>query len=273
MSAPTVPQSAGAASATHPALPAVPLTTLVQVELRKMVDTRAGRWLLGIAALITLGVLLIVVFAGGGASDGETLTYGDLLALSQLPASFLLPVLGILAATAEFSQRTALATFSLVPSRGRVLGGKLAAGVLLALASIVVSLIASALALLLAGTVASYDTSWSSASLSSILELSLFQILSVQLGIAFGLAVLNSPVAIVAWFLLPQIWAGLTVTIDALADARPWLDTSVSWTALIDPTAEPMTGELWQQVAVTSILWIGVPLAIGLARVLRKDIS
>lgn len=271
MSAATAP--APAADAQHPAVASIPLTTLVKIELRKMVDTRAGRWLLGILAFITLAVLLLVVLTSSGGADSETMTFGDLLAISQLPASFLLAVLGILAATGEFSQRTALTTFSIVPSRGRVIAGKVAAGVLLALGALVIALVASALALLLATVVKDYPTSWGGASISGILEIALFSVLSVQLGIAFGLALLNSPIAIVTWLILPQVWAGLTLTIDGLADVQPWIDTSESWSRLIDPTAPSMTGEVWGQVVVTSLLWIGIPMAIGTWRVMRKEIN
>ena len=53
-----------------------------------------------------------------------------------LPIGILLPVLGILTVTSEWSQRTALTTFALVPARSRVVGAKLAAGMIIALASL-----------------------------------------------------------------------------------------------------------------------------------------
>ncbi len=40
--------------------PRVPFARLVRTELRKMSDTRAGRWLLG----ITVGVLVLLAYAG-----------------------------------------------------------------------------------------------------------------------------------------------------------------------------------------------------------------
>ncbi len=52
--------------------------------------------------------------------------------------SVLLPVLGILLVTAEWSQRTALTTFTLVPRRERIIAAKAAAGVALAVAATVV---------------------------------------------------------------------------------------------------------------------------------------
>ena len=43
--------------------PRVPLTRLLAVELRKMVDTRAGKWLLAAIGLLTLIVLVIFLLA------------------------------------------------------------------------------------------------------------------------------------------------------------------------------------------------------------------
>jgi ABC-2 type transport system permease protein len=123
-----------------------PLARLVLVELRKAVDTRAGRWLL---------VLIVLVAMAGAILTGVTGSAGDrnlvhvLGATSQLVA-VLLPVLGILLVTAEWSQRTALTTFTLVPRRDRVIAAKAAAGVLLAAAATIVCAIVSAAVLVTA---------------------------------------------------------------------------------------------------------------------------
>ena len=55
-------------------------------------------------------------------------------------AGVLIPVLGILAVTSEWSQRTAVTTFALVPRRDRVIAAKLLAGLALALAAVGVCL-------------------------------------------------------------------------------------------------------------------------------------
>jgi uncharacterized integral membrane protein len=117
-SGPQTPSQRGGA-----ARPAIPLKTLVSVELRKMTDTRAGLWLLiGVGAIVAL-VLGIAVATG----DAGTREFTNLVALAQLPLGILLPVLGVLAATSEWSQRTVLTTFSLVPSRSSVISAKVLA--------------------------------------------------------------------------------------------------------------------------------------------------
>src|SRR5215210_5658638 len=103
------------------------LSRLIAVELRKMVDTRAGLWLqLGVVALTVAAVILRSVT--GDASDH---VFRAELAWALQPAAVLLPVVGILLVTSEWTQRTALATFTLVPQRSRVVVAKLAAGVAL----------------------------------------------------------------------------------------------------------------------------------------------
>lgn len=90
-------------------VPAPALRRLVLVELRKSADTRAGRWLLGtLAAIAIAGVVLLLIFGKAGDQD-----FGGFVFTAQLPLGLLLPVLGILSMTSEWSQRTALATFAL----------------------------------------------------------------------------------------------------------------------------------------------------------------
>src|SRR5262245_60938339 len=98
------------------------------VELRKMVDTRAGASLLLAVVALTIVVIVARVF---GKHAGHTLT-GLFVDPLQVPSTFL-PVIGILLVTSEWTQRTSLITFTLVPRRLRVLAAKIVAGIILAL--------------------------------------------------------------------------------------------------------------------------------------------
>src|SRR5690349_1449189 len=89
-----------------------PFTRLVRVELRKSADTRSGFWLLasmGIVTVLTLGIMLIV----SATNDTANLAYGDFVGGVAFLTGILLPVLGILLVTSEWSQRTAMSTFAL----------------------------------------------------------------------------------------------------------------------------------------------------------------
>ena len=150
--------------------PGVAMGRLVHVELRKMVDTRAGRWLLiGIAAVCALVVTLVLIW-------GETgdVTYASLFGLTTFPLILLLPIMGIMTATSEWSQRTGLVTFTLEPHRGRVILAKAVASVLLGLVLVAAAFVVAAVGHL-AGVVAldlpgSWALGWSLVLLVSALD-------------------------------------------------------------------------------------------------------
>src|SRR3954463_701187 len=89
----------------------IPFRRVTTVELRKMFDTRSGFWLIasvGITALLaTIGVILF--------APDSALTYGSFAAAIGVPMTILLPVISILSVTSEWSQRSGLTTFTLVP--------------------------------------------------------------------------------------------------------------------------------------------------------------
>ncbi|MDO9352994.1 MAG: ABC transporter permease subunit [Solirubrobacteraceae bacterium] len=245
----------------------VPMTTLVGVELRKMVDTRAGRWLLIGVAAVTVLVLGIALATG----DAGTRSFTNLFSLAQLPLSILIPVLGVLAATSEWSQRTVLTTFALVPSRSRIVSAKVLAAMSLALLTVVFALVVAAAAAAVAPIFGAVDSDWS-LPIGDLLQVVVYQQLNMLLGVALGTLLLNSALAIVLYFVLPTIWSGLTDSISALADAQRWLDTSTTWMRLVDPDVA-MTGTHWAQAGATALLWIAVPLAIGVTRILRREVD
>lgn len=88
---------------------------LTLVELRTSYDTRASFWLLasiGIIALVIEGFLLIVTLV-----QDTTALYEDFVFLAAFGTVILLPLLGIMLVTAEWTQRTAMVTFCLEPNR------------------------------------------------------------------------------------------------------------------------------------------------------------
>ena len=83
-----------------------------------MADTRAGFWLLVVDRPAHGAVAVIA----GLVLDDDDQNLLNILAVTVQPASILMPVVGILLVTSEWSQRTAMITFALVPGRLRVLG-------------------------------------------------------------------------------------------------------------------------------------------------------
>ncbi len=114
------------------------LWRLTAVELRKMVDTRAGFWLLlCILGVDRCGARRDASCAFGQADDP---TFTNMFALAAAPSAILLPIVGILLVSSEWTQRTTLITFTLVPRRARVLEAKVFAGVALAGVALLIAL-------------------------------------------------------------------------------------------------------------------------------------
>ena len=73
------------------------------------------------------------------APDGE-LTYDTFAAAIGFPMSVILPVVAILSVTSEWSQRSGLTTFTLVPHRGRVVLAKAVVAVGIGVVSMLVAM-------------------------------------------------------------------------------------------------------------------------------------
>ena len=70
-----------------PSVAAVPFSRVLRVELRKLVDTRAGFWLLAAIGIITVAVVVVFLFA----ADADDLTYLHFVGVTATPQSLLLP--------------------------------------------------------------------------------------------------------------------------------------------------------------------------------------
>lgn len=244
------------------------LATLSAVELRKAVNTRAGRWLLIVVGILALGGTAIGMFA----ISSDTRTYDTFIQINLQLTSFVLPVVGILLMTSEWSQRSALTTFALVPRRSRVLVAKLVAALVIAVvgwaAAFLLACLGTALSSRPAGMAS--EEVWG-LTVGDVLISLIWVVLSMALGIAFGLAFLNTAAAIVLVFVLPLAWTILSGLITVLREhVQPWLDTNISWNNLLN---NDLSGQHWAQVAVATAVWVLLPGAIGARRMLTREVS
>ncbi|MEU8239507.1 ABC transporter permease [Actinoplanes missouriensis] len=244
--------------------PTIPLPRLTVVELRKLADTRAGFWLLLVIGLATIGTSAILL---GWAEDADQ-TFEAFFTFGLVPSTVLLPVLGILSITSEWSQRTALATFTLVPARGRVLLAKLASGTIIAIGAAAATGLLAAAGNVIAGMMGG-DASWG-IDASLVWQGLLMQVVFVLMGIGFGALLQNTPLAIVIYFALPTVWSILGETIKGLRTASEWLDLNVTSQAMSEPG---MTGGEWARFGVSVAVWVVLPLLLGTVRVLRREVS
>lgn len=247
----------------------IPMTRIIGVELQKMFDTRSGFWLVtGIGIAATLATLATILFV-----PDDDLSYGAFGAAIGMPMSVILPMVAILAVTSEWSQRSGLSTFTLVPHRGRVIGGKLAATLLVGVASITIALAVGALGNVVGSAIVGVDRTWDM-SLGEIAQIYLADALGMLMGFMLGVLIRNSPGAIVAYFVyalvLPAAFGTLAAFQDWFADIQGWIDFQFSSTMLYD---NDMAARDWAQLATSGAIWLVIPLAIGLRLVLRSEVK
>ena len=235
---------------------------LVTVELRKMVDTRAGFWL----QIAMVALTAVVVIARRIFGDGGDHTFAGVLDVGLQPAAVLLPITGILLVTSEWSQRTGMITFTLVPVRWRVLGAKLIASLVLALAALVMAVAVVAAGVLVASP--GVEGTWSDAA-ALIGQSAVFLTTGMVVGVAFGAVLLASAPAIVALSALPITWT-VVASLSFFADAAPWLDTRLALTPLPE---EVLSATQWAQAGTALALWMLLPLLIGIWRIARQEVA
>jgi hypothetical protein len=247
----------------------IPLARVVRVELRKMFDTRSGFWLM--ASLVILGVLATagtVLFA----PEAE-LTHNTFAAAIGFPMTIVLPIIAILSITGEWSQRTGLTTFTLVPHRGRVLTAKVVSSVVVGIAAMLVALVVGVVGNVVGTAIAGADLVWdlSVAQFGTIVVGSLLCLLT---GTMLGMVIRSSPGALVTYFVmtlvLPTVFGILASSQPDFVDVQPWVDAELARSFLFEG---PPTGEQWAQVATTAGLWLVLPALLGLRSVLRAEVK
>jgi ABC-2 type transport system permease protein len=247
----------------------IPFTRIMGVELTKIFNTRSGFWLtagIGISAL--LATAAVIIFA-----SAEDQTYDSFGAAIGMPMVVLLPIMAILLVTSEWSQRSGLTTFTLVPNRSRVIMAKMTVAVVVGALSIVVALAIGAVGNIVGSTIAGVDTVWD-ISLNQALTIILANVLGLLIGFMLGVLIRNSAGAIVAYFVYGFVLAGLTMllanTQQWFEDLQPWVDFNYAQSYLFEGS---MSGQQWAQLGVSGVLWILIPLSIGLALIRRSEVK
>ena len=250
----------------------IPLWRLVLVELRKSYDTRAGLWY-----LVSIGILLGLVEAYvliATLATTSVVWFSDFAIIAGGVTTFLLPVLAIMLVTGEWSQRSAMVTFAIEPRRLRVVAAKLGATLMLCLATLVLMFAIAFVGAAICELAQPDLTEWRLEG-TFFVAFVLTQVLTMVLGFAFGALFLNTPASIVVFFLY---WYLLPLVIAAVGSIRPWLGDLLEWfnlRAAMVPLFEwdVDTGEEWAKLLVSGLIWIGLPLAGGVWRILRTELK
>ena len=237
------------------------LALLTAVEVRKSTDTRAGRWFLAVLALLVAAVLAYQL----GIGAGEPITFERFHGGAMSVVRLVLPVLGVLLMTGEWTQRTAMTTFALTPRRGRVLAAKIGAAVAVAVS--VALLVAAAAAAATALAAAGGDpVNWASAP-RLVVGSAAATVLAVLMGVGLGALIQHTAAAVVVYFVAPVL-VGVTAD-EVLGDGARWVAVleALSRVDRLDPT-----GPVAPAVAALA-LWIALPLALGVMRAVRREVS
>ena len=248
----------------------IPTTRLVKVELRKMFNTRSGFWMLisiGVLSVIATGA--VIIFAPDSA-----VTYESFATAIGFPMSVILPMIAILAVTSEWSQRSGLTTFALVPSRGRVIGAKAIATVLVGLGSMAVAFAVGAVGNLAGSALAGVDTVWD-VSLSTAPQIVLGNLVGMAIGFTLGVVLRSSAAAIVGYFVVSLVMPGILVLLAQVRswfeDLQPWIDWNKTQVVLFDGATN--TGKEWAMLGSTTMIWIVIPLVVGLLFLRRSEVK
>ena len=242
------------------ATPQLSFGTLLRVELRKATDTRSGRWLL--ALIVGLSVV-VLGWALAHPTDGVSFqNYGGGVAGV---VAFLAPILGLLAMTSEWTQRTALTTFTLAPRRGQVLAAKFSASMILAMATLAVGIALAFVTTIIGGLVHGGAT-WAGTG-TEIRSYVIIVATQVIMATAFGALAAQTTVAIGAFLAAPVVWA--EVSEPLLGKAAPWFDVFSAYNHLA--SSNPLDHFAQTLTAVT--LWVILPAAIGITRSLRREVK
>jgi hypothetical protein len=174
--------------------------------------------------------------------------------------------------TTEWSQRTAMVTFAHEPRRPLVIAAKALVGVILTLATVVVSIAIGLVCNLLYSAIeghADWSFGW-----PDFFAFLVTQVLAMLGGFALAALLLNTPAAIVVFFIykwvLPGIFELGAQLVGWFGDIRPWVDFQSAQEAIWDWSS---SGEDWAQLVVSGIVWLGLPLGFGIWRVLRAEVK
>ncbi len=252
------------------ARPGVPLSRIIKVELRKMFDTRSGFWLMASIGIISLiATLVVIAFV-----PNEDLNYGLFGSAVGFPMAILLPIVAILSVTGEWSQRTGLITFTLVPHRSQVILGKAISAVLVGVVSMLLAFAIGAVGNIVGSALNGVDIVWD-INLMDFVYIIFANVLGLLVGFMVGVLIRSTPAAIVAYFVysfvLPTLFGLLAAFQDWFKDLRPWIDFGFSQTPLFE--GEGLSGEQWAQLGTSGMIWLVIPLTLGVMSVLRTEVK
>ena len=239
------------------------------VELRKMFDTRSGFWLM--ASIVITGLLTTV--ATIAFAPDEELTYYTFAKAVGFPMTVILPMIAILSITSEWSQRSGLTTFTLVPHRNRVIAAKALSSVAVAVASMVFAFAVGAIGNLVGTAIAGTRHGVGRVARRGPQHRARQPALPADRHDA-GHA--DPQLGGRRWWRTSSTRCCcptcrlLATNQDWFRELQPWVDLNFAQGALFEGT---LTSAQWANVASSRAIWIVLPGMLGLRLVMRSEVK
>lgn len=97
----------------------------------------------------------------------------------------------------------------------------------------------------------------------------------MAIGFTLGVVLRQSAAAIVGYVVLSFVLSGLLVLLaqvrDWFSDLQPWIDWNATQVTLFG--GETSSAREWAQLASTTMIWIVIPLTIGLVMLRRSEVK
>jgi 1,4-dihydroxy-2-naphthoate octaprenyltransferase len=140
-------------------------------------------------------------------------------------------------------------------------------------ASMFLALAVGAVGNLLGSAITGLDPVWN-VSVTEFGQIVLANVLGMLIGFTLGVLLRSSAAAIVGYFIyslvLPAALGALAAFQEWFRDLQPWVDVNY---AIGNLFSSSMSSEQWTQLGVTTLVWLWIPLALGLRAVLRAEVK
>ncbi|WP_205305104.1 hypothetical protein [Nocardioides sp. 616] len=121
---------------------------------------------------------------------------------------------------------------------------------------------------------AGVDTVWD-VSLSTATQIVLGNLVGMAIGLTLGVVLRVSAAAIVSYFVVSLVLPGILVLLASVRewflDLQPWIDWNYTQVALFEGATN--TGEEWAMLGSTTMIWIVIPLVVGLLALRRSEVK
>jgi ABC-type transport system involved in multi-copper enzyme maturation permease subunit len=262
------------------------MTDLVRAELRKITSTRLW-WGLLIGALLYTAVNAAATagFAGVDPGAGQPASPGldapeairSVYAGAAFTGTYIFAlILGITGMTTEYRYQTITPTFLVSPRRGRVVGAKMAAHVLVGLVfgllALVAAFVAGAVVIVIRGHGLGLgaDQLWATMALA-VVAVAIWTLVGIGIGTLIRNQIAAILIGVFITFLLEPLMTLLLRALDLDAVAK-WLPTNAS-TALISPGETFIDYLQWWAGGLVLLGYAAAFAALGLVLSTRRDIS